>query len=79
MTSPADLAHLDADQLRALAARLMAETHAKQALIDKLTHEMAVLKRIKFAATNEAYTGEQQRLLFETIEADLETRVRYIR
>jgi len=44
---------------------------AKQTLIDKLTHEMAVLKRIKFAATSEAYTGEQQRLLFETIETDL--------
>ena len=72
MTSAADLAHLDAEQLRALAARLMAEMHAKQTLIDKLTHEMAVLKRIKFAATSEAYTGEQQRLLFETIETDLE-------
>ena len=71
MTSPADLAHLDAEQLRVLAARLMAEMHAKQALIDKLTHEMATLKRIKFAATSEAYTGEQQRLLFETIETDL--------
>jgi transposase len=32
---------------------------------------MATLKRIKFAATSEAYTGEQQRLLFETIETDL--------
>ena len=72
MTSPADLAHLDAEQLRALAARLLTEMHAKQTLIDKLTHEMAVLKRIKFAATSEAYTGEQQRLLFETIETDLE-------
>ena len=72
MTSAADLAHLDAEQLRALAARLMTQMHAKQTLIDKLTHEMAVLKRIKFAATSEAYTGEQQRLLFETIETDLE-------
>ncbi len=72
MTSLADLAHLDADQLRVLATRLMAEMRAKQTLIDKLTHEMAVLKRIKFAATSEAYTGEQQRLLFETIETDLE-------
>ena len=71
MTSHADLTHLDADQLRVLATRLMAEMHAKQALIDKLTHEMAVLKRIRFAATSEAYTGEQQRLLFETIETDL--------
>jgi transposase len=70
MNAPADLAHLDADQLRILATRLMAEMRAKQTLIDKLTHEMAVLKRIKFAATSEAYTGEQQRLLFETIETD---------
>jgi transposase len=31
-----------------------------------------VLRRIKFGATSEAYTGEQQRLLFETIETDLE-------
>ena len=72
MTSAADLAHLDAEQLRALAARLLTEMHAKQTLIDKLTHEMAVLKRIKFAATSETYAGEQQRLLFETIETDLE-------
>lgn len=72
MTSAADLAHLDAEQLCTLAARLMAEMQAKQALIDKLTHEMATLKRIKFAATSEAYIGEQQRLLFETIETDLE-------
>ena len=72
MTSAADLDHLDAKQLRSLAARLMTEMHAKQTLIDKLTHEMAVLKRIRFAATSEAYTGEQQRLLFETIETDLE-------
>jgi hypothetical protein len=33
---------------------------------------MAVLKRLKFAASSEAYSAEQQRLLFETIDADLE-------
>src|SRR5688572_22058784 len=31
----------------------------KQATIDKLTHENAVLKRMKFAATSEAFQGEQ--------------------
>ncbi|NEX63509.1 IS66 family transposase [Noviherbaspirillum galbum] len=72
MTSTTDLAHLDAEALRALAARLMAEMQVKQTLIDKLTHEMAVLKRIKFAASSEAYTGEQQRLLFETLDTDIE-------
>ena len=32
-----------------------AEIAFKQALIDKLTHEMAVLKRLKFAATSERF------------------------
>jgi transposase len=72
MTSPADLDTLSTEELRQLASRLLVETRAKQALIDKLTHEMAVLKRLKFAASSEAYSAEQQRLLFETIDADLE-------
>ena len=29
----------------------------KQAFIDKLTHEMAVLKRLKFAAQSEAFNA----------------------
>ena len=44
----------------------------KQAVIDKITHEMAVLKRMKFAARSEAYGAEQQSLLDETIDADLQ-------
>ena len=43
----------------------------KQAFIDKLTHEMAVLKRLKFAAQSEAYNAEQKSLLEETIDTDL--------
>jgi transposase len=43
----------------------------KQAFIDKLTHEMAVLKRLKFAAQSEAYSAEQKSLLEETIDTDL--------
>ncbi len=43
----------------------------KQAFIDKLTHEMAVLKRLKFAAQSEAYNAEQKSLLDETIDTDL--------
>jgi hypothetical protein len=38
----------------------------KQATIDKLTHEMAVLKRLKFAAKSEAFSAEQKSLLEET-------------
>ena len=40
-------------------------------MIDKLTHEMAVLKRLKFAAKSEAFNAEQKSLLEETIDADL--------
>lgn len=72
MNSPADLDQLSAEQLRKLAARLMGEVRTKQTLIDKLTHENATLKRLKFAATSETYTSEQQRLLFETLDMDME-------
>ena len=43
----------------------------KQATIDKLTHEMAILKRLKFAAQSEAYNVEQKSLLEETLDTDL--------
>src|SRR5688500_16824609 len=72
MDATADIDQLSTEQLRALAIRLQAEVRVKQVLIDKLTHEMAILKRQKFAAASEVYTGERQRLLFETIESDLE-------
>ena len=52
-----------------------AEIAFKQALIDKLTHEMAVLKRLKFAATSERFAStlapEQKSLLEETLDTDL--------
>ena len=44
----------------------------KQATIDKITHEMAVLKRLKFAAKSEHFNAEQKSLLEEAIDADLE-------
>jgi len=44
---------MDPAQLRKLAARLLGEVKHKDALIDKLTHENAVLKRLKFAAQSE--------------------------
>jgi len=81
----ADLAHLDEQQLRALVLSLRTtlesqqaviahrdrEIDFKQRLIDKITHEMAVLKRLKFAAQSERFTPEQHSLLDETIDADL--------
>ena len=43
----------------------------KQTLIDKLTHENALLKRMKFAAQSERFSPEQKSLLDDEIEADL--------
>jgi transposase len=76
---------LDPEQLRQAVRVLMAEmarkdelieqqrreSVLKQATIDKLTHEMAVLKRLKFAAQSEAFTTGQKSLLEETIDTDL--------
>ncbi|MBI5792661.1 MAG: IS66 family transposase [Rhodocyclales bacterium] len=62
------------EQLRAKDAQLeQRERDAafKQALIDKLTHENALLKRLKFAAQSEKFNAEQRSLLDETFDADL--------
>ena len=48
-----------------------ARSRSSRPLIDKLTHEMAVLKRLKFAARSEAFNAEQKSLLEETLDADL--------
>jgi transposase len=73
-----DLNQLEAPQLgemvRSLASSVVTrdrEITFKQALIDKLTHENAVLKRLKFAAKSEAYSAEQKSLLEETLDMDL--------
>ena len=73
------LARMDAQQLREFAADLIAhiaqqddELRYRQVKIEQLTHEMALLKRWKFAARSEQLQGVQGRLLDETIEADLE-------
>jgi transposase len=73
-----DLSQLDAPQLREMVSSLLSTVVAKdrelafkQATIDKIAHEMAVLKRLKFAARSEAFNAEQKSLLEETIDADL--------
>jgi len=66
-----DLETLDAEQLRHAVRQLAQQVQFKQALIDKLTHENALLKRLKFAAQSERYTPEQRSLLEDEIEADL--------
>jgi len=51
------------EQLRDKAVELersQREAAFKQTLIDKLTHEMAVLKRLKFAATSREVQGRPE-------------------
>jgi len=69
---------LDPQQLREALRSVRAEIARKdklllfkQTLIDKLTHENAVLKRLKFAAKSEAYTADQKSLIEETLDMDL--------
>jgi len=78
MNSPADLDALSPDELRTLAAQLMArvgenerELRYRQTRIDQLTHEIAVLKRLHFGKRSEQLNVEQMSLLNEAIDADL--------
>ncbi|MBB3009925.1 MULTISPECIES: IS66 family transposase [Cupriavidus] len=78
MIDTVELQGMNAEQLRALAMELMSEVRArdselrlKDTRIAQLTHEMAVLKRWKFAARSEKLPAEQQSLLDEAIDADL--------
>lgn len=61
---------MDAAQLRAALGSAQREIRFKQTLIEKITHENAILKRLKFAATSEAYTSEQRGLFLEAFDAD---------
>ncbi|MRD48925.1 IS66 family transposase [Caenimonas koreensis] len=86
MIDATHLNQLNAQQLRQTVLSLMDTTASqaaqierkdrelafKQATIDKITHEMAVLKRLKFAAQSEAFNVEQRSLLDETIDADMQ-------
>jgi len=80
---------LDPQQMRQALLTLMAENAAmdvlldqrqrevafKQAQVDKLTHELAVLKRLKFAATSEKFCAGlsvgQKSLLEDTLDSDV--------
>ncbi len=51
---------------------LLSELKHKQALLDKLTYEMALLKRLKFAAKSEALSADQSTLFADALEEDLQ-------
>jgi len=79
------LQNLNAEQLRELVPELIAkiaqqsqiiaakdsDIQYRQAKIDKLTHELATLKRWKFGRSSELLNASQISLLDETIEADI--------
>ena len=85
MTSSPNLDQMSPDQLRAFAAQLLSqveimgktvETMGKkinrdQTVIEKLTHEIAQLKRLKFAKRSEQMNPEQASLLDDLIDTDI--------
>lgn len=85
MTTPPDLHQLNADQLRRLAAQLLSDAaekeqtiqrqsqqiHNQKLLNDKLTYELAILKRHRFGARSETLNSQQASLLDELVEADI--------
>ena len=70
--TPEQLPHLNAEELRAMVQSLLQTVTFKQTTIDKLTHENAILKRLKFAAQSERFSAEQRSLLEETLDEDLQ-------
>lgn len=62
---------LSAEQLREVAVRLMGQLRHQSALLEKLSYENALLKRMKFAARSERFNAEQRSLLEDEIDADL--------
>ena len=83
--APESLTSLSAEQLREMVTQLLLEVgeHAKaiaskdselkyrQARIEQLTHEMALLKRWKFGRSREQLGAAQASLLDETLDADI--------
>jgi transposase len=63
---------MEAAQLREVVRSMLAQAKHKDAVIEKLTHENAVLKRLKFAAQSERFNAEQRSLLEEALDADLQ-------
>ena len=73
-----DLNTLDTQQLRELARDLLAsisqkdhDIRFKEAMIAKLTHEIAVLRRFRFGKKSEQISGVQGSLLDEAVDADI--------
>ena len=72
MNETVDLQSMDEAQMRQMLQHLMGELKHKQTLLDKLSYEMAILKRLKFAAKTEALNADQRSLLEDALEEDLQ-------
>jgi len=85
MIDAADVDRLSAAQVRALAARLIDTVRTqsarieeqqqalrhRQATIERLTHELAVLRRVRFGVKSEAWSAGQRGLFEESADEDL--------
>ncbi len=69
--SPAAFDHLTPEQLRQLAAQLSQRVDHLETLNQRLNHELAVLRRHRFARRSEQLNADQLNLLDEMIEADI--------
>ena len=79
MTSSPNLDQMTSDQLRALAAQLLSkvdtmgrESRRDKTVIEQLSHEIAILKRHKFAKRSEQISPAQGSLLDDLLSTDLE-------
>ena len=80
MTSLPDLDQIPPEQLRTLAAQLMSKVdtlsrkiHRDETIIEQLTHEIAILKRHKFAKRSEQISPAQGSLLDDLLDDLLNT------
>ncbi len=78
MTSAPNLDQLTPDQLRTLAAQLLTQVdvmgkriYRDQTVIENLNHEIAILKRHKFAKRSEQLSPDQGRLLDDLLDTDI--------
>ena len=70
VTDEQALSELDAEQLREVSQRLLAELRHQRALNEKLAYECALLKRLKFAAKSERHSLDQRNLLEEELDGE---------
>lgn len=71
MMNAAHLDQLDAEQLRQIVLSMDRELLFRQTKIDKLSFEVAQLRRARFGARTEQLSGEQAQLFEETVQTDV--------